>query len=208
MEKEYVIKVNGELYHHGIKGQRWGVRRYQYENGQLTVEGKSRYDVKTANKPIRGKHSAAYIDSIYRDRKRNSNNIYKTELAEAASLHKVGSAAHIKATKAATAEKLARDEENRQQHIKESRKNLKGASLLGIAATSIIGTKIATGFIKRGGLKIDRVKSGKNAGHIKNVSVASIPMLMVGGLYAADTTIKTVSKIGNRYIQKIRQDKL
>lgn len=28
-----------ELYHHGVKGQKWGVRRYRNENGQLTPEG-------------------------------------------------------------------------------------------------------------------------------------------------------------------------
>lgn len=28
--------------HHGIKGQRWGVRRYQNENGSLTSMGKKR----------------------------------------------------------------------------------------------------------------------------------------------------------------------
>lgn len=32
-----------ELYHHGIKGQRWGVRRYQNEDGTLTTAGKLRY---------------------------------------------------------------------------------------------------------------------------------------------------------------------
>lgn len=28
-----------KLYHHGIKGQKWGVRRYQNEDGSLTEEG-------------------------------------------------------------------------------------------------------------------------------------------------------------------------
>lgn len=32
-----------ELYHHGIKGQRWGIRRYQNDDGTLTAEGKKRY---------------------------------------------------------------------------------------------------------------------------------------------------------------------
>ena len=32
-----------ELYHHGILGQKWGVRRYQNEDGSLTAAGKSRY---------------------------------------------------------------------------------------------------------------------------------------------------------------------
>lgn len=34
-----------ELYHHGIKGQKWGKRNYQYEDGSLTPEGKARYGV-------------------------------------------------------------------------------------------------------------------------------------------------------------------
>lgn len=32
-----------ELYHHGIKGQKWGVRRFQKKNGSLTPAGKKRY---------------------------------------------------------------------------------------------------------------------------------------------------------------------
>ncbi len=32
-----------ELYHYGVKGQKWGVRRYQNEDGSLTPEGKKRY---------------------------------------------------------------------------------------------------------------------------------------------------------------------
>ena len=32
-----------ELYHHGVKGQRWGVRRYQNPDGSLTEEGRKRY---------------------------------------------------------------------------------------------------------------------------------------------------------------------
>ena len=29
--------------HYGIKGQKWGVRRFQYENGSYTPDGKERY---------------------------------------------------------------------------------------------------------------------------------------------------------------------
>lgn len=34
--------MSNELYHHGIKGQRWGVRRYQNEDGTYTSEGLKR----------------------------------------------------------------------------------------------------------------------------------------------------------------------
>lgn len=32
-----------ELYHHGIKGQKWGIRRFRNEDGSLTPAGKERY---------------------------------------------------------------------------------------------------------------------------------------------------------------------
>lgn len=51
-----------ELYHHGIKGMRWGLRRYQNEDGSLTAAGEKRYYGKAnaiqkdidSFKPIRG----------------------------------------------------------------------------------------------------------------------------------------------------------
>lgn len=34
---------SNELYHHGIKGQRWGIRRFQNPDGTLTAAGRKRY---------------------------------------------------------------------------------------------------------------------------------------------------------------------
>lgn len=42
------IHVNEELYHWGIKGMRWGVRRYQKRDGSLTPAGKKRYESEMA----------------------------------------------------------------------------------------------------------------------------------------------------------------
>lgn len=39
-----------ELYHYGVKGQKWGVRRYQYIDGTLTPAGKKRYNQSSANR--------------------------------------------------------------------------------------------------------------------------------------------------------------
>lgn len=38
------MRNNNELYHWGVKGMRWGVRRYQNSDGSLTAAGQKRYD--------------------------------------------------------------------------------------------------------------------------------------------------------------------
>ena len=38
-----MYNLNDNLYHHGIKGQKWGVRRFQNEDGKLTDVGKKKY---------------------------------------------------------------------------------------------------------------------------------------------------------------------
>ena len=43
----YMMAYDDYLAHHGIKGQKWGVRKYQNPDGSLTTEGKKRYGVNT-----------------------------------------------------------------------------------------------------------------------------------------------------------------
>ena len=43
MMNTWTCTRQGELYHHGIKGQKWGVRRFQNKDGSLTSAGKKRY---------------------------------------------------------------------------------------------------------------------------------------------------------------------
>lgn len=58
-----------ELYHWGIKGQKWGVRRFQNKDGSLTTAGKKRYSdesVGTKNDGKTSKHSKPkHYDKVY-----------------------------------------------------------------------------------------------------------------------------------------------
>lgn len=40
--RQYYRTTNSELYHYGIKGMKWGIRRYQNPDGSLTEAGKRR----------------------------------------------------------------------------------------------------------------------------------------------------------------------
>lgn len=62
-----MYKINtGELYHHGILGQKWGIRRYQNPDGTLTEEGKARLE-KYRDKKIKKVEKEYMLSEIKRD---------------------------------------------------------------------------------------------------------------------------------------------
>ena len=80
------------LMHYGIKGQKWGVRRFQDEDGSLTAAGRERYQRESAPKAGRKPQSklatiGAAIKNKTQDkiddvRKRNPKNLTDDELNE------------------------------------------------------------------------------------------------------------------------------
>lgn len=51
-----------ELYHWGIKGMKWGVRRYQNKDGSLTPAGQKRYDRDVQENNAKKKDNRIVID--------------------------------------------------------------------------------------------------------------------------------------------------
>lgn len=52
-----------DIYHHGVKGMHWGIRRYQNTDGSLTAEGKERYMY--MNRARRAAKTKSDMDNLY-----------------------------------------------------------------------------------------------------------------------------------------------
>lgn len=59
-----MILLTNELYHHGIKGQKWGVRRFQYADGTLTPAGQKRYNSGQNGKNIGSMKVKEFVNSV------------------------------------------------------------------------------------------------------------------------------------------------
>ena len=68
-----------ELYHHGVKGMKWGVRRYQNPDGSLTSKGKQRYSDEEKKKNGQELNDAISRSRSHRDTGRPSaKEVWKT----------------------------------------------------------------------------------------------------------------------------------
>lgn len=82
--------MNKYLYHWGIKGQKKGVRRYQYEDGSLTPAGKERYARDVAENKAKKKDNRIQIDGpdpnrwVKEDLRRTSDVVDKVSKIEKA----------------------------------------------------------------------------------------------------------------------------
>lgn len=95
---DYWLKKD-HISHHGVKGQRWGVRRYQNADGSYTAAGKKRYGVGDGKsyKDITTDEVDSYLkNSDYRKRRKAA---YKKENFDGGKAYWSDGAGHVKRRK-------------------------------------------------------------------------------------------------------------
>lgn len=137
MSEYYFTK--DELYHHGIKGQKWGIRRFQNPDGSLTAAGKERYTFSDKDK-------ARYQQL---KSKRIKNQFQATEQIR---LHN-----KQQRLKNLSKEDMQKEIKEHDAQVAKNKEKLKKAAIIGVA---VAGTALAAyGAYKVGKLKIDRANA-------------------------------------------------
>lgn len=75
--------MNDYIFHHGIKGQKWGVRRYQDSNGKRTRLGLKRYHMMSDKDVYLGKGSKVYRIAPDGDEKYNDQKYFSIKRSDA-----------------------------------------------------------------------------------------------------------------------------
>lgn len=140
-----------ELHHHGILGQRWGVRRYQNEDGTLTALGKTRYNA------VKGRIEKAYDlkkynESLRESRRRADKMEAKGKNTEAIRNRVANTEKRIRAMEALKNVELRRlDSYNEDDYVNEGRRKIGLVS--GIVASVLFSPILAlpTYFLTRSG---------------------------------------------------------
>lgn len=147
---EYIEPMTpDELYHHGVQGQKWGVRRYQNEDGSYTEAGLKRYG--KFQKKIAKQEGKINTHSKRKDKvlEKNARHIAKAEM-EAAKIRGKKAGLFVSKSRARALEEKAQ--------LKEA----KVAKAKGKLESEQLQIEKAQALINKYNRKIDKMTSGSD----------------------------------------------
>ena len=121
-----------ELYHYGILGMRWGVRRYQKNDGTLTPAGKKRYSDDKTNKKIKTAEKEYTGEKL-----KNAAESYRTKMIK----KYMGKDPTKVAFYTNVSDEVIQKEFIRRENVKKA--VIAGAAVVGIAAAGFIAYKMS-----------------------------------------------------------------
>ena len=123
--------TNNELYHHGILGMKWGVRRYQNPDGSYTAAGRKRYDIGPAEKATRSfkgnmhRVAAKVYDINAKAYKKSNKALSSMNAAERTKQLKLAEAADKAKYEEAVARNKSKQDRKTEKAIKRTQKAIK-----------------------------------------------------------------------------------
>lgn len=146
-----------ELYlvHYGIKGQKWGIRRYQNEDGSLTKAGRKRY---SENNGVLGEYTKhvkitndsrehlSEVEKAHRTVKKDNRAAYKKSISDIKNNYELSNKDRKMEIASIKKDYKAEKKENR-AYLKETKKSIEENRLKAIAQVSDTGKAAATGVL-------------------------------------------------------------
>lgn len=183
-----VYKYYGDsLYHHGVKGQKWGVRRFQNEDGSLTAAGREHYGygAKAEYKNRIGIAKANYKKALIKSVKSNSDS--KGNMTKA-QIKKFDEESKKLGKQLAEEKKAAKQEYKNSDEYRARQEKIKKAAIAGAAVA-------ATALAAYGAYKVVNGKiANKNAEKFYSKGVAQMKTAKM-----MDTLSKKYSEINAYY---------
>ena len=207
----YIVRDEEYLEHHGIKGQKWGIRRYQNPDGSLTKEGMLRYAKYYKDKQDENLQKSLFKeDGDPKDWKDNETRNQALERAfdkleekrKENDLSYKQMVSDIKAGKDISNKILNKKDflntVQKEDAIRSARtkKILKNVVPLTAAGSTFIARKIATGDFIPGGFGVE--KGVKGIHWIKDIGKSTAIALAAGGL--GYVTIDSIYEIKNKEV--------
>ena len=210
---DYII-VNGELYHHGVKGMRWGVRRYQNKDGSLTEAGQKRQVMRDAkqtkyNARIDKYHADATYNRAAQDIQKITFNsarrkAYDHAFNKAAADYKSASGAYKQAKKDYRSAKKDFKEQKNIDRFKKHGLDYNADTAINVKqhgwkAAKRIEDRVANKQMSR--LKAETIETGKTAAKATALTIGTISVIALAG--AAANPKMQVLDAGGKVIKNI-----